>query len=189
MTFEHLKYIEYNILMYVYNKYRSKLPSEFANKDVYRFLKGVKNRRKDRYTSGCIVVNDNQELLCIINYQGKLNLPKGKQDYSDNNNKKVTAFREVYEEAGIVLSTEEQKTCNDFIDIYSFGNYVRLFYIENFPKDRVDLTHSQPGEVQGLYWLPLQDTMSHIKQNKPQLTVLIKDVLRMSFGIWLPRWL
>ena len=132
--------------------------------------------RKSRYVCGVLLWNEFNDLLCIIDSTGKLNLPKGKEDYDDFKDKKTTAFRELGEEGGIKLSKKDLENYNEYIEV-KHTKRVRLYKVNNFPKATVKLNHTQPNEVKGLCWLP-QSELKNNEYNGMRFSLMLKRTIK-----------
>ena len=160
------------------------------------FYKLISNYRKSLPVGGVILVNKEKEFLCVVNKHDEMNFPMGKQDFADEGSLKITALRELGEEAGIWLTEKEFEKYDKYIE-YRCQYYGRktkrfqLYIIEDFDKDRVDLNHTRRGEITGLVWVkPHQvvqvvnmENKSNIPKNKLLHNLNSKGVFYMSWFI------
>ena len=130
--------------------------------DFKTFKKEFNSVRFKRYICGVVAMSDKgllvicpPETLCCGEMVQKLTFPKGKEDYSDKRDKKVTAFREFEEETGIKLSSDEKRRCDSYI-VVKQRKPVRLYLI-TVASEIVNLSYQRKGEVERLQWLPYED--------------------------------
>ena len=145
------------VYKYCYENFRTSFPCVNANNHA-DFRRSILNYRKRLPAGGVILVNENIEFLCVVNNRDEVNFPMGKQDFADGGSLKVTALRELGEEAGVWLSEEEFKRADKYVEYrqYRHGRKTKLYHfyvIEAFEKSRVDLGHTKRGEVTGLVWV------------------------------------
>lgn len=153
-----------DLLHYCFENHKENMPHEY--KDSKSLLIDFQIVKKLRSISGICLTNNEGDLLCIINDNNQMNLPKGKEDFKDGNDRLVTAIRELSEEAGITLSEEQKENIVDCIDVLNFKKSVRLFFVDDYPKEKVTLDYRQPGETLGLVWLPIPAIINILKSNK-----------------------
>ena len=124
------------LVKYCYANHKECL-SSFKN--YFTFVKTLNDIRKKRYISGVIVMNEKKELLLIATHLNQWGFPKGKENHSDFEDPKVTAFRELEEETGIVVPSNELKKCKEKIDLtvdyHDHSTEVRL-YLHTVPKKK-----------------------------------------------------
>ena len=174
-----IKDIKYNLnelLFFIFSKYKERLPQQYQQKNCMKFFHQMAELRKSRYVCGVLLWNEFNDLLCIIDSTGKLNLPKGKEDYDDFKDKKTTGFRELGEEGGIKLSKTDLENYNEYIEV-KHTKRIRLYKVNNFPKSTVNLNHTQHGEVKELCWLP-QSELKNTEYNGMKFSLMLKRTIK-----------
>ena len=145
---------------YAFIEHKYQFIKRLYNKNTYEsFEKYADSCRKEYAVAGVALVNLDKELLCVIKPEKSkrtLCLPLGKIEYSDNQNLKVTGFRELYEESGIKISKKIFSESKRFFEIWLGTKQFRLYVIEKFKKE-VNLDHKSIGEVERLAWLNIKD--------------------------------
>ena len=146
------------------------------------FHKFISNHRKRSPVGGAILVNENKEFLCVINKRDEMNFPMGKQDFADEASLKITALRELGEEAGIWLTEEEFEKVDKYVEYRQRcggkTKLYRLYVVEGFCKDRVDISYTKRGEVTGLAWVQPQQIVDMRNKRKIPKNKLIHNLDR-----------
>ena len=171
-----IKYHTDDFLSFIFLKYKKRLPQQYQQKTCREFFGLMAKLRKSRYVCGVLLRNEDKDLLCIVDSTGKINLPKGKENYDDRKDKRTTAFRELGEEGGVKLSKNDIEKHNDWIEIEHKRSAIRLYKVTEFPKSEVDLSHFRIGEVKELCWLP-QSEFRNNEYKGMKLSVILKKAL------------
>ena len=144
------------VYKYCYENFKTSFPCVKSNSHA-DFRRSILNHRKRLPAGGAILVNENIEFLCVVNNRREVNFPMGKQDFADAGSLKVTALRELGEEAGVWLSEEEFEMADRYVEYRQHcGRKTKVYHfyvIEGFEKSRVDLGHTKRGEIAGLAWV------------------------------------
>lgn len=147
-----------DLLKYSFNKYRTSISLNFNEVKVEDFIKSMNLLRDTRYVCGVIAYVAKNEVIAVLNSRNQVSFPKGKQDYLDNNIKKLTAFREFGEETGKWISIEQYQKCREYVDILFYDTTIRFYFLRGLEKESFNLKHKIPGEINGMKIVRLNET-------------------------------
>ena len=148
---------------------------------------------RKRYLSGILVLNERNELLTVINRDGKLSLPKGHESHVDRGKTRATAVREAKEECNLKLSKKEKS--RDRLKKIQFIRYgkkkLNLYqiHIKNYNRsaNRININFAQENETRGMRWLPIESVVKKEfilnRYDGKELTKLLLHVLEYHFQV------
>ncbi len=124
---------------------------------------------------GCIIFNNNNELLLIHQVKGHWGLPKGHVEKKET--EEETAKREVKEETNLDVIVDTKKR---YSMVYSPKEDVEKEVIFFIAKNTSDDIIVQEEEVQGAKWLKIDDAIELITfDNSKELLRKVKEDLKL----------
>ena len=73
-----IKYSSNELLFFIFSKYKERLPQQYQQKNCVKFFHQMDELRKSRYVCGVLLWNESNDLLCIIDSTGKLDMSLNK---------------------------------------------------------------------------------------------------------------
>lgn len=131
-----------------------------APRDI-KFSSGSRTQRQ--YKAGVILINDENNILLVQNYDGKWTFPKGGIECGETIEE--AAVRELFEETGIRLPKKDMKI---FIKSYKQTYFIcraraEIKYDETLIQDKVEIT--------GIGWFCMEH-LEEFNMSKPTLRII-----------------
>ena len=162
-NYDKIEKLKKRAYQYVYDNHKDMLPKNRFT-CVQQFQSHLKSVKRKLHVAGLILVNEDNKVLCVVNYNDQVNFPKGKEELCDGGKHHLTALREAAEEAGVHLTDEEFERSTRYIEIelvfYEDGEPIvqvtRLYILLNFTRV-ISLQHKQPWEIKRVMWLGISE--------------------------------
>ena len=124
---------------------------------------------RSSYKAGIILINDQNEVLLVKNYEGKWSFPKGSVELDEN--VKEAAMRELREETGISIAEDQLKL--------TFRYYRQQYFVARFTKDYDINLIQNKNEITGIGWFCFNHGSLNVQITKPTfklLALIEKDI-------------
>ena len=129
---------------------------------------------KQEKSCGCIVMNENNEILLVHHNKGHWGFPKGHMEEGETEIE--TAVREVKEETNIDVEVNENYRYTEY---YSPEENIMKEVVYFLASNKSNTKEAQQEEVSEVKWFPFEEAMQTItfEDSKEILKQLQKDLL------------